>query len=261
LLRKFSSPVYGQQVIGRGLRRIQPRNREVKERLLVVDHPKLEHGWLWKEIDAYVKENVGLQQEIDLDEPPDIEIQPDGSPDQLLAEDAADEGAEIILPEPDELEDKPLDVDWRDFLDELEYPMEKVTVTREVRTGESERDLTGTGFVTTISYSPDETSVPNGFIPPAEDIPVEQRKCELTDQVLELCRELLLENGLPPSGISGLYRAMLWHVSAKFLGGNTIGQCDSVGQLLFVQDSLHYLRRNLNNRPLLTAIIGSPPED
>ncbi len=47
LLRKFSSPVYGQQVIGRGLRKVirDPSEREI---LAVVDHPRLEHDWLWR---------------------------------------------------------------------------------------------------------------------------------------------------------------------------------------------------------------------
>lgn len=47
LLRKFSSSVYGQQVIGRGLRKII-RNQAEREILAVVDHPRLEHDWLWR---------------------------------------------------------------------------------------------------------------------------------------------------------------------------------------------------------------------
>ena len=57
LLRKFSSKVYGQQVIGRGLRKVirRPEEREI---LCVVDHPKLDHGWLWALIGAKVKSGV-----------------------------------------------------------------------------------------------------------------------------------------------------------------------------------------------------------
>ena len=47
LLRKFSSPVYGQQIIGRGLRK-NIRDKPEAEILCVVDHPKLEHDWLWR---------------------------------------------------------------------------------------------------------------------------------------------------------------------------------------------------------------------
>jgi superfamily II DNA or RNA helicase len=102
LLRKFSSKVYGQQVIGRGLRRMFPRNLDEKERLVVVDHPKLDHRWLWELIDAYVKEDVGLQQELDLDEgleePQDFDRREDQiSIPQPMAE---EDGAEIELPRP-----------------------------------------------------------------------------------------------------------------------------------------------------------------
>ena len=49
LLRKFGSKVYGQQVVGRGLRRVRVKGVEPTEPQIcaVVDHPKLEHQWLW----------------------------------------------------------------------------------------------------------------------------------------------------------------------------------------------------------------------
>lgn len=48
LLRKFGSKVYGQQVIGRGLRRVRVKGVEPTEPQIcaVVDHPKLDHQWL-----------------------------------------------------------------------------------------------------------------------------------------------------------------------------------------------------------------------
>ncbi len=49
LLRKFSSKLYGQQVIGRGLRRMRKGSVQADDRQIcaAVDHPKLEHQWLW----------------------------------------------------------------------------------------------------------------------------------------------------------------------------------------------------------------------
>jgi len=47
LLRKFSSRVYGQQVVGRGLR-LNMRGEDAQEICAIVDHEKLRHGWLWK---------------------------------------------------------------------------------------------------------------------------------------------------------------------------------------------------------------------
>lgn len=260
LLRKFSSPVYGQQVIGRGLRRVYPCKQDVKERLVVVDHPKLEHGWLWKLIDAYVKDNVGIQQEIDLDDVPEPE--PDESPDSIIPpEPDEDEGDEIILPPPGDTEEQPLTGGWQEYLDSIVYQREKVVVTDEKRTGESERDLTGTGFVTNVAYDDAEGTAPADYVPPSELVTIDQRKAELPDQLLEMARELLFNTGLPPSGINVLYRVILAHVSAKFLEGKTIGQCEREGQLLLLQDELHDIRSNLNHRPLLKAILANPPAE
>lgn len=264
LLRKFSSKVYGQQVIGRGLRRIFPRNMEEKERLVVVDHPKLDHGWLWELIDAYVKGDVGLQQELDLDEgieePESLEA--DRAPDQIeIPESLEDEeGGEIELPDPEELEDKPLGQNWEEYLRSVSYPREHVTVTREERTGESERDLTGTGFVTTVAYADAEKGKFAEFIPPKESIPVEQRQRELCDQLFDLTVEVLFNNGLPMSGRAVVYKVLLSHVSEKFLGGQTVGQCTTESQLLLLQDSLHYVRRIFDRSELLKAILEKPPE-
>jgi type III restriction enzyme len=45
LLRRIISPVFGQQIIGRGLRKINKTSLE-RETLSVVDHPQLQHDWL-----------------------------------------------------------------------------------------------------------------------------------------------------------------------------------------------------------------------
>lgn len=259
LLRKFSSRVYGQQVIGRGLRRIFPRNAEEKERLVVVDHPRLEHEWLWKMIDAYVKADVGLQQDLDLDEgaPPEETEETIGIPP------VTDEGIspeEVDLPEPEELEEISLGEDWREYLQGINYPREQVTVTKEERTGESERDLTGSGFITTVAYSEAEQQAFAEFIPPSEEVPIEERRTEICDQIFDLAVEALFNHGLPMSGRAVIYRVLLDHVSDKFLGGNTIGQCETESQLLFLQDSLHYVRRTFDRRELLKQILEDPPE-
>ncbi|MFQ5853395.1 MAG: DEAD/DEAH box helicase [Candidatus Binatia bacterium] len=261
LLRKFSSQVYGQQVIGRGLRRMYPRNIDEKERLVVVDHPKLEHGWLWDLINAYVKEDVGLQQELDLDEGVP-ESDQDNEQDQIaVPEPTGDEPGleDIELPEPEWIEERPLGQDWREYLQGIQYPRERVTVTHEERTGESELDLSGTGFVTTISYSQAGKQKSEEFIPPREEIPLDQRKTEICDQIFDLAVEVLFNNGLPMSGRAVIYRVILEHVSNKFLGDLTIGQCEKESQLLFLQDSLHYVRKTLDHRELLKQILENPP--
>ena len=110
-----------------------------------------------------------------------------------------EEGEEIELPEPEELEAKPLGQDWTEYLTGVQYPREQIAVTREERTGESERDLTGTGFVTTVAYSDAEKQTATEFIPPKETIPLDQRQKELCDQLFDLTVEVLFNNGLPMS--------------------------------------------------------------
>lgn len=260
LLRKFSSKVYGQQVIGRGLRRVFPCKADEKERLIVVDHPKLDHEWLWHMIDAYVKTDVGIQEELNLDEGLETPEEVDVSEDAIEIPELQDEGNEIELPEPEELDEKPLGQDWQEYLAGVQYPREQVTVTREERVGESERDLTGTGFVTTVAYSDDEKQLQDEFAPPKVKISIEQRQRELCDQLFDLTVEVLFNNGLPMSGRAIIYKVLLGHVSEKFLGGQTIGQCGTESQLLLLQDSLHYVRRIIDRRELLKAILDKPPE-
>jgi superfamily II DNA or RNA helicase len=261
LLRKFSSQVYGQQVIGRGLRRMYPRNTEEKERLVVVDHPKLDHGWLWDLINAYVKEDVGIQQELDLDEG-EPSVEPDQEQDQITIPELVGEetgSGDVKLPEPEWDEEKPLRQDWREYLQAIKYPTERVTVTHEERTGESELDLGGTGFVTTISYSQAQKEPSQEFIPPREEIPLDQRKTEICDQIFDLAVEVLFNNGLPMSARAVIYRVILEHVSNKFLGNLTIGQSEKESQLLFLQDSLHDVRKTFDHRELLKQILDNPP--
>ena len=71
---------------------------------------------------------------------------------------------------------------------------------------------------------------------------------------------MLFNNGLPMSGRAVIYKVLLAHASDKFLAGQTIGQCGTESQLLFLQDSLHYVRRVFDRRELLKAILDKPPD-
>ena len=62
------------------------------------------------------------------------------------------------------------------------------------------------------------------------------------------------------SGRAVIYKVLLGHVSDRFLSGKTIGQCGTESQLLFLQDSLHYVRRVFDRRDFLKAILDKPPE-
>ena len=67
LLRKFGSEVYGQQVIGRGLRRVRAKKVHPDEPQIcaAVDHPKLEHQWSWDIFNAKKREGVSIDDSFD----------------------------------------------------------------------------------------------------------------------------------------------------------------------------------------------------
>lgn len=135
LLRKFSSKVYGQQVIGRGLRRVRTRGVQADERQIcaVVDHPKLEHQWLWDIFDAKKREGVSIDDEFD-----ETEDLPEPPPKQELTKPhlvidvpepdlAADEG-EFDLP--DDIQSPPkLLENWKEALDGIEYDPTATEIT------------------------------------------------------------------------------------------------------------------------------------
>ena len=99
LLRKFSSRVYGQQVVGRGLRR-NVRDRDIGEICAIVDHEKLDHQWLWDMVGAKINKEVDQDSLFgDEDLPPPRKPQVLVHPDKL-----------IEIPEP--LEEERPDFDW-----------------------------------------------------------------------------------------------------------------------------------------------------
>ena len=150
LLRKFGSRVYGQQVIGRGLRRV--RNGGVLEDepqiCAVVDHPKLEHRWLWDIFSSKVRANVGIDDEYneeeDLPEPPprQVLVKPENIID--IPDPSEDDHGEFILPKtagpPEPLKN------WREILDAIVYPVETVTITDQEITSIESTELTEGGW-------------------------------------------------------------------------------------------------------------------
>ena len=147
LLRKFGSRVYGQQVIGRGLRRV--RNGGVMENepqiCAVVDHPKLEHRWLWDIFSSKVRANVGIDdqydEEEDLPEPPprQVLLKPENVID--VPDPSEDDNGRFVLPKmagpPEPLKN------WREVLEGFAYPVETVTITDQEITSIESTELTG----------------------------------------------------------------------------------------------------------------------
>ena len=150
LLRKFGSPVYGPQVVGRGLRRVRRDKIPSDEPQIcaVVDHPKLDHGWLWTLLHARVRTEVGAQQEFDelaehAEPPPKQEVV---NPDLLIKIPPPEKDETFVL--------APVTVEpvagparnWPELLEALEFDERDVEITDVTLSGVTGRALTPEGW-------------------------------------------------------------------------------------------------------------------
>lgn len=223
LLRKFGSKVYGQQVIGRGLRRVRLSGITEEEQQIcaVVDHPKLEHRWLWEIFGSKIRSDVGIDDEFD-----ETEDLPDPPPRQELvkpenvidvpppADD--DEGVFCIddLPVPPE----PLK-NWNEVLEGLAYPTETVAITGQDITSVEGRELTGEGW-RIVESAPEDT--PAHIVEPDGGAIAEGIQVELLNVA-----ERLLERAGHSSQFKGrVYSILLQHIRIKFLDGASLGLAD-----------------------------------
>ena len=223
LLRKFGSPVYGQQVIGRGLRRVRGGKvtEEEPQICAVVDHPKLEHQWLWDIFSSRVRTDVGVDElfdeEEDLPEPPPR--QELTNPENI-----------IQIPEPSEVEDEEfiIEIDddpaepmknWREALEGLSYPSDTVTITDQDISGVERTELTGEGWSIQES-SP--TYQAGGEVELDDDELAEGVRQEL----LAIAENLLNHVGYTTQYKGRIYAILLDHVRIKFLDGSSLGMAE-----------------------------------
>ena len=224
LLRKFGSNVYGQQVIGRGLRRVRTRGVGADEPQIcaVVDHPKLEHQWLWNIFSSKVRTDVGIDdmfdEEEDLPEPPPKQER-DKPHNNIDIPDPIDDDEGEFVVDISEPADEPLK-NWREILEGIAYQTETVAITDQTITGVERRELTGEGWLTLESAPQDAAH--------AVSIPTDPD--ELADAVkdaLMIMSETLLERAGHTAHFKGkIYAILLNHVRVKFLDGASLGLAD-----------------------------------
>ena len=226
LLRKFGSRVYGPQVVGRGLRRVRraadgtPIDPDEPQICAIVDHPKLEHGWLWEQLNAVVRSGVGLDEihdeQDDLPPPPPRQelVRPD-----LVIEvpEPEDDGAPGL--DPVTAADSPAPArDWRERLAALDYDAETVEITDVTLSGVTGREL-GRGGWTRHGGAPDGAALP----PPPPGEPGEDAlRDHLRESLYAIAELAAVEAGYPALMRRHVYSPLLAHVSARWLGGEAI---------------------------------------
>lgn len=224
LLRKFGSRVYGQQVIGRGLRRVRVKGVKSDEPQIcaVVDHPKLEHQWLWDIFNARKRENVKLDDEFDetedLPEPlkkqelerPDLVIDIPPIDPSIVDEGLFDVGD--VAPPPNPLRD------WKDALDGIEYDPTVLEITKVSLSGVTGQELGRNGW-RTIHSAPDPSSPAEGRIVISDDAARDAVKGAL----LDIAEMLTVDAGYAAGFKDKVYSALIHHIRAKFLKNASLG--------------------------------------
>ena len=223
LLRKFGSRVYGQQVIGRGLRRVRGRGIGESEPQIcaAVDHPKLEHGWLWDIFGSRIRSGVGTDDEFDEEEdlPDPPPRQQANAPENFIdiPDPSEDDDTEFVIDIDDEEDVEPLE-NWREVLDALEYPAQTVTITGQDISGVERRELTGEGW-RALESSPDDVSGIGASIETDPDALADAVK----EALLTMADDLLENAGFTLQFKGRIYGILLEHVKAKFLDGASLG--------------------------------------
>ena len=221
LLRKFGSRVYGPQVVGRGLRRVRREGISPDEPQIcaIVDHPKLEHAWLWEMLRARLRENVDIDQEFNEQEergdPPPVQ--------QVVNQDLV-----ITIPEPAEGGDDFIETvvvdpppgparDWADQLTLLEYSAEEVEITRVDLTGVTGRELGGDQWMRVKSAPEGGGSVEVAELTREECVDL------LRGRLRYIAEQATLAAGYPAHMVRHVLRPLRTYVSERFLAGEDMG--------------------------------------
>jgi type III restriction enzyme len=251
LLRKFSSRVYGQQVVGRGLR-LNMRDEDAQEICAVVDHEKLKHGWLWDMVGAKVHKDVDqftMFGEEDL--PPKRKQQFVANPDLL-----------ITIPEPIEDEKADFDEDlmgilvevgdypnWQTIIDGFSYAVETEITKVEIASVQA-RTLDKSGFIE-LHEPPTPYRVGKANIETESATELAEL---LKHSVRDIAEDLLAEEGIGSHEKGYLYGVLMNHVSKKMLGGKTVGMA-SVEELRHALNRRHRMATNFKLTPGLVSSI------
>ena len=250
LLRKFSSPVYGQQVIGRGLRKII-RDPSEPEILSVVDHPRLEHDWLWKLVAvSKIRQDVTDKDLFDPSEdvPNKPEIQILVRPDKIIKLQDPTYDTDIDFPDiARQITEDEIETAWISVLDKTFYDKERWAIAK-IKIDEVFMKKLRDKRIEVVDGINDYDFEISGKFP--RDVLENKFKTELLDQ----CAKLLMENGFGSMLREKLYFAMLKHIREKIFSGKSLSDAH-YEDVEFALDVMPEIKKNFTN-PIIAGIIG-----
>lgn len=264
LFRKFSYTkigdqiysVYGPQIIGRGLRRINPLSQEW-EQCHVVDHPIFKHDWLWEMIEAYhYPESLNPGDVID-----EAKI-PEPKPEEDKAEDTAAEEIEkpfdiSELPEvPDPPEELEPITEWQKYLDEYQYDFRGLSIDQTIREIQSKN--LDSGFYTLQKGELPEIDVKQIDSMSRPDL--EGRRKILSAQARRLAHDAIMEYDRNPDARQEIILQVIHsHLKKRFLLGHSLYECESLELLEMVWNLFDQIRYNFLNPALISGMLSNPP--
>lgn len=249
LLRKFSSRVYGQQVVGRGLR-LNIRGDDAQEFCAIVDHEKLKHQWLWDIVGAKIRKDVDQGNLFG-----DDDLPPKRKPQVLVRPENI-----IEIPEPEEEETADFsDLDdltivegdypnWEQIIAGFEYGAEVEISNVEIESVKATK-LVEDAF----------TEILNPPLTKSSGKQVDETDHEalveaLKHNVRDIAADLLAEEGIGTHELGYFYNVLMDHIRQKLLNEKSAGSAD-VESLQHALRRRHTLSRNFKDRPGLVASI------
>ena len=207
------------------LRRVRVKGVDPTEPQIcaVVDHPKLEHQWLWDIFNAKKRQNVLIDDLFDETEdlPPPPPKQDLTNPDLVIdlppvdpavLGDSENSTLSDFAPPPQPLEN------WQETMNAIEYDPTVVEITKLGISGVVGQELGGQGW-RTIHSAPDP-STPGG---PGVQISDEAIRDAVRAGMLEIAETLTVEAGYAAAFKDRVYSALVQHVRKKFMNGSSLG--------------------------------------
>lgn len=249
LLRKFSSRVYGQQVVGRGLR-LNLRGEDAQEFCAIVDHEKLKHQWLWDIVGAKVRKDVDQGNLFgDDDLPPKRKPQIMVNPDNLIDIPEPEEEEEADFSDLDDIKVEEGDYpNWQSIIASFEYGAE-VEISKVEIESVSGTKLLAEGF-TEILAGPQLVTTQKQIA----ELSFEELVEEVKHNVRDIAADLLAEEGIGSHELGYLYNILMDHVRDKLLDGKSAGS-STEESLKHALSHRHTLSRNFKDKPGLVASI------
>ena len=217
LLRKFSSPVYGQQIIGRGLRKIL-REPDTREMLSVVDHPRLEHDWLWALVAvSKIKSGVISGESYD----PESELP------KLVSQRLVNADKLIKIPDPtyttsipwkqimNDIPDDNVEKDWEEILNEIDYSEERVTIKQTRIDSIKSKELK-------TKQTEEHVGIDDSDLGSSSQLKRNILEDKFKNIVLQIATELLNESGYGDMNRLKLVNMIHRHIQDKIFGGEIL---------------------------------------